>query len=181
MKRVCEWCGVSIITARSDAKFCSSQHRIYAHRAAKRSPIPRAMLERDRWMRYTAAKVPLTIDGSAASSTNPATWSSYADAARSNVGVGLGFALGDGIGCIDLDHCLVDGAPNEIAARFLETVPGHYIEVSPSGDGLHIWGTAEASVGSRQTIDGLHIERYSAGRYITVTGNVFQHGELLPL
>ena len=180
--RECGWCGRSITPRRTDAKYCSGAHRVAAHRALKASRgIPVPLLRRARWVRYSPDKVPLRTNGRHASSTDPKTWSTYTDAVRSRAGVGLGFVLGDGIGCIDLDHCLTDGRPNEVAASFLQTVPHHYIEVSPSGDGLHIWGTAEASRGSRQTVDGLHLERYSTGRYITVTGNVYQHGELLPL
>lgn len=90
--------------------------------------------------------------------------------------------LGDGFACIDLDHCLIDGAPTAAAERFLEDYPGHHIEVSPSGDGLHIWGTAEPGPGTVRTQDGsLHVERYSTGRYITVTGRIYQRGELLPI
>ncbi|MGG7510895.1 hypothetical protein [Plantibacter sp. YIM 135249] len=132
-------------------------------------------------MRRAPDKTPLRISGHNASSTNPATWSSYAEAVKSRAGVGLGFVLGDGIGCIDLDHCLIDGSPTEQAARFLESYPKHFIEISPSGDGLHIWGTSEEVPGTRGIEGGLHVERYSTGRYITVTGNVYQHGDLLPL
>lgn len=140
------------------------------------------MTTADRWVRRDSAKVPLTTDGTPASSTNPATWSSHKDAAASSVGAGLGFVLGDGFACIDLDHCLVDGVPTAAAARFLEAYPRHHIEVSPSGDGLHIWGTAKTGPGSVLTQgDGLHVERYSTGRYITVTGQVYQRGELLPI
>ena len=136
----------------------------------------------DRWVRRDARKVPLTVAGGAASSTNSATWSTYPEAAASTAGVGLGFVLGDGFACIDLDHCLVDGVPTTAAVAFLDAYQGHHIEVSPSGDGLHIWGTAEAGPGTRKvTSEGLHVERYTATRYITVTGDVYQRGELLPL
>ncbi|WP_228506202.1 hypothetical protein [Frigoribacterium sp. VKM Ac-2530] len=97
------------------------------------------------------------------------------------MGSGLGFVLGDGVGCIDLDHCLVDGVPTSAAGEVLRAYPGNYVEVSPSGDGLHIWGTADPAPGTRRVEDGLAIERYSTGRYITVTGNVFRAGTLLPL
>jgi primase-polymerase (primpol)-like protein len=96
-------------------------------------------------------------------------------------GVGLGFVLSDGIGCIDLDHRIVDGKPNEPAAAFVARYPGSFIEVSPSGDGLHIWGLRDGQPGTRLTVDGLSVETYSTGRYITVTGRVFQRGALLPL
>ncbi|WIB25827.1 DNA primase [Curtobacterium sp. MCSS17_015] len=179
--RECGYCGKSIVYKNAQARFCSDKCRNYDRRRQQRNPIPAEITKRDRWVRWNAAKVPLTASGSTASSTNPATWTTYAGATASTAGVGIGYVLGDGIGCIDLDHCLLDGKPNQEALTFLEAYPRHYIEVSPSGDGLHILGTAEAAVGRRYTANGLHIERYSTGRYITVTGNVYQHGELLPL
>jgi primase-polymerase (primpol)-like protein len=186
--RECEYCGRSIVRKNAQAKYCSDKCRNYDRRRKLSTPFPAGMMNRARWVRWDIvfrkgewAKVPLTVDGDFASSTDRDTWTTFADASASTIGAGLGFVLGDGIGGIDLDHCLVDGKPNKVAASFLETVPGHYIEVSPSGDGLHIFGTAEAALGSRKTIDGLHLERYSTGRYFTVTGNVFQHGDLLPL
>ena len=139
------------------------------------------MTSRDRWIRRSKTKVPLTIDGRAASSTDPSTWASYIAATNSTAGVGLGYVLGDRVGCIDLDHCLVDGTPNKAARDLLTNYPENYIEVSPSGDGLHIFGTADEGPGTKQTINGLSIERYTTGRYITITRNVFQRGRLAAL
>lgn len=85
----------------------------------------------------------------------------------SKVGDGLGFALGDGIGCIDLDHCVDDGVLADWAAAILDRLPATYTEVSPSGHGLHIWGRIPERPGRRVG----NVEVYSAGRYITVTGN----------
>jgi primase-polymerase (primpol)-like protein len=113
--------------------------------------------------------------------TNPATWSSYGVASSSAFGVGVGFVLGGGIACIDLDHVIVDGQLTEAAAKFVAQYPRHYIEISPSGSGLHIWGTAPEAAGTRQVLDTVSVERYSRDRYITVTGNVYQAGQLLPL
>ena len=139
------------------------------------------MLERSRWIRYSAKKVPLTIEGHAASSTDPTTWASHREASNSTAGIGLGYVLGDGIGCIDLDHCLDDGHPNDAARQLLQRYPRNWIEVSPSGDGLHIFGALAEQPGTKRTVNGLSIETYSVGRYITVTGNTFQRGQLLPL
>jgi len=122
-------------------------------------------------------KRPVTTAGAPASSTDPATWATYTAAKRSKVGDGLGYVLGDGIGCLDLDHCLVDGKPNELAREVLARLPGAYVEISPSGDGLHVWGTAPEQPG--RVRDG--VEAYSVGRYITVTGRVFRPGGLVDL
>lgn len=139
------------------------------------------MLAAPRWVRRSSNKVPLTIDGTPASSTDPTTWATYTEAAASTAGEGLGFALGDGFACIDLDHCVTNGQPNPHALAYLRRYPNNYIEYSPSGTGLHIWGTMPEQAGTRRTIHGLSVETYSANRYITITGNVYQHGTLAAL
>ena len=75
----------------------------------------------------------------------------YDEAMISSAGVGPGFVLnGDGIVCIDLDHCLTGRVLEPWAADILAACPGTYIEVSPSGDGLHIWGRALDFDGGRR-------------------------------
>lgn len=131
--------------------------------------IPVELRQLPRWIRHRS-KVPITITGNPASSTNPATWSSYQAAAKSQHGDGLGFVLnGDGLVCIDLDHCY-DGEPSAEAMELIDSLPATYIEVSPSGTGLHIWGYANLEKGRRFTRNGLSVEIYPNGRYITVTG-----------
>lgn len=89
----------------------------------------------------------------------------------SKVGVGPGFVLnGDGIVCIDLDHCLVDGVLEPWAQAIIDMVPATYVEVSPSGDGLHVWGYGELERGRRIRVDGGMVEAYATARYLTVTG-----------
>lgn len=118
-------------------------------------------------MTHSAAKVPLTPRGRPASSTNPATWSPYAAVKPFDR---RGFVLaGDGIVCLDLDHCLVDGQLTGRAAAILARCPSTYVEVSLSGTGLHIWGRGHVVDGRR--LDG--VEVYGTGRYIAVTGNRF--------
>jgi primase-polymerase (primpol)-like protein len=48
-----------------------------------------------------------------------------------------------------------------------------YTEISPSGDGLHIWGIGHLKRGRRTSWHGQPIEAYATGRYMTVTGNRF--------
>lgn len=93
------------ITARRHARFCEPRCRAAA--ARRRRTVPAELTRRPRWIRHTARKVPLTIGGATASSTDPSTWSRYSEAAASGKGAGLGFVLnGDGVVCLDLDHCL---------------------------------------------------------------------------
>ena len=158
---------------RKGAKFCSQNCGTYFRRALKRkSTFPAEMVSRDRWLRRAADKRPLTVDGKAGSSTNPRTWSSFEAANASSAGVGLGFVLGGGIGCIDLDHCFADGALADWAKEAIESItdPVLFAEISQSGEGVHIFIEAQEAPG-RKIRDGRNIERYTAGRYIAVTGN----------
>lgn len=127
-----------------------------------------------RWIRWSATKVPLTADGRAASSTNPLTWCDYDTAAASTAGVGIGFVLSpaDRIVCVDLDHCLDGrGRPKRWAEDLLADVPATYVEVSPSGDGLHVWGFGDIDKGRKSS----GVEVYGSGRYLTVTGRRWRH------
>lgn len=82
----------------------------------------------------------------------------------------MGFALGGGIGCIDLDHCLAGGRLTSFAAEVLAACPATYVEVSPSGSGLHIFGLIPEGPGFKRA----GIEAYSVGRYMTVTARPFE-------
>ena len=82
-----------------------------------------------------------------------------------------GFVLGDGIACVDLDHVIVDGVLDSVAAKILALAPNTFVEVSPSGDGLHVWGLLPEARGHMFSRDGVSVEIYSAARYMTVTNN----------
>jgi primase-polymerase (primpol)-like protein len=168
--RPCEQCGTDLpVRARADARFCSGRCRVAGHRAG----IPRALRDRPRWVTHTADRVPFTADGRrVASSTDPRTWSPYAAVSRLDR---RGFVLaGDGTVCLDLDHALVNGVPLPWVAEILAACPPTYIEVSPSGTGLHVWGLGHVGAGRRIRDGQRHVEIYDRGRYITVTG--VRHG-----
>ncbi len=108
-----------------------------------------------------------------ASSTDAGTWTTWGHASGSRVGVGAGFVLdGDGIVCVDLDHCLRGGRLTADGAVLLEGCPSTWVEVSPSGTGLHVWGYAD--VCERRVGEAGRCEVYGWGRYITVTGKRFR-------
>ena len=168
---------------RSDAKYCSQKCGTYGRRKAARTPIPAELRERDRWVRWSlrrrgtgAAKVPVTVAGRNASTVDPSTWTTYADAAASTVGDGAGFVLnGDGLACIDLDGVLDGDRLDPRASALLAEVDPFLVERSPSGRGLHAWvrhgSPTGRSVYTRP--DGLRVEWYTDGRYMTVTGDRF--------
>jgi len=114
--------------------------------------------------------------GNKASSTNPKTWADFDFAARALAqhdysGLGFVFTKDGGIVGVDIDHCVdpENGALNETAAAILEKLPPTYIEISPSGTGLHIFlRGAMPEGGSRNAKSG--VEMYSHARYFTMTG-----------
>ena len=154
------------VTARSDARYCSPACRQKAYRA-RRGGIPASMRDRARWVRHDARKRPLTATGRPASVTDPGTWSSYAEVSRSKHGTGVGVVLGDGLGCIDLDHCISDGVIAPWAQAVLDANPDTFTEISQSGAGIHLWGSLPEGKG-RVIRDGRNIEIYSAGRFIAL-------------
>ena len=173
--RSCSYCSSSISPLRrADVKYCSPKCRNAAHREGLAGVIPAELLSRDRWIRHTSSKRPLSITGGAASSTDPSTWSNFAEAHSSSAGAGLGFVLnGDGLVCLDLDHVLDGDLLAEWAASLLAELPPTYVEVSPSGDGLHVWGLGHLERGRRVSFRGGTVEAYSSGRYLTITGRPY--------
>lgn len=125
-------------------------------------------------MRRTADKRPITVTGAPGSSTNPATWSTYSEAAASTAGVGLGYALGDGIGCWDLDDCFERARLKPWAQEILDAVDPLFVEVSQSGTGIHIFVTTDAAHGRVKRFTDHRVEFYPTGRYIAVTGRTLK-------
>jgi len=121
-----------------------------------------------------------------ASSTDPATWGTFDQARAAYLGgnrTGVGIVLdGDGMVGVDIDHCVVDGKPTPKAMALLDKLEAAYIEVSPSGTGLRAIGYGEQlDAGVNGVLDGLHVEFYSTGRYLTLTGMTIKAGPIAPL
>lgn len=121
-------------------------------------------------MNRRMTKVPLTLTGRMASSTGPSTWTTYERAKASKIGDGIGFVLGDGIGCVDLDDCFEpDGSLHPVARDVLAEFPHPLrVEISVSGKGLHILHRTPEGPGSMKFIDGQMVERYSRQRFIVL-------------
>lgn len=170
----CAHCGQSF-AARAHAVTCSPRCRVAAHRARRAASLPTALTQRDRWVLHDRRKVPRQINNAPASSTNPETWTSFDLASQAARGRGLGFVLnGDGIACIDLDKCFANRTLEPWAAKIVAEAGRTYIEVSPSGTGLHIWGKAHVGKGFRSE----SVEVYDRGRYMTVTGKPWMDAPL---
>ena len=121
-------------------------------------------------------KVPMSISGKKASTTDPSTWSSYGEALSHNAsnvkvdGIGFVFTVNDPFCGIDLDKCRnpdtgeIEGWAQTIIQSF-----DSYTEVSPSGGGIHII-VAGRKHGAKSRKE--HIEIYDTVRYFTVTENI---------
>jgi len=169
-------------------RFCNGACRVANHRlrdqlAVRRSSVPAALLERERWMLHRR-KRPMAVGGWWASINDSSVWVSYQEAqdALKNPQVradGIGFILnGDGVVCLDLDGCVVDGVIDPLAQAFIDALGTSYVEFSPSGQGLHIWGFSDLSRGKVLAGGALKVEMYPNGRFITWTGNVVQDAPL---
>jgi putative DNA primase/helicase len=118
-------------------------------------------------------KVPYSVSGGKASTSNPKTWAPL-DAALSHAaehgmsGVGFVFTEDDPFAGIDIDKCR-DAGTGEIEPWAWKIVAAFdsYTEVSPSGTGLHIF--VKATLPGPNNRKG-PLEMYESGRYFTLTG-----------
>lgn len=173
MKITCEQCKGEFDAAGSRGrtpKYCSGRCRQRAHRA-RTNTIPAFMCERAAWCRADG-KRPIMVDGSPASSTNPATWTTFAEV-KTGTGDGCGVMLGNGLGCYDLDHCYTAGNLDDWAVEFIKTIdaPIIYAERSISGEGLHIFIKANERAGQKLRFMGKAVEAYTRQRFIRTTFN----------
>ncbi len=145
--------------------------------------IPDELRDLDRWVGWAWTrkdgkwtKPPIKTNGRNASSTNPATWTTFdkAIAAYQNGTFdGIGFVLteDDDFAGTDLDHCVEDGHIEEWAQEVIDRI-GSYTEISPSGTGVRIVVRGKLPPGGRKVdSDGRKIEMYDSGRYLTLTGS----------
>lgn len=162
--------------------------------------IPAELRRLSRWVTWRAEseggktkprKTPYRADlpHTRASSTDPETWCSfeqaeaaYLDGDRTGVGLVLD-GTGDLAG-VDIDECrdAATGTVDPAALALLDSMAAAYVEVSPSGTGLRAFGYAPPlDTGCAGILDGLKLELYSKGRYLTLTGQTIKAGPLGPL
>jgi putative DNA primase/helicase len=143
--------------------------------------VPAELKNRRQWVvwRYEVrdgkkTKVPYNAHTArSASSTDLETWA-YFDAALDAYnnggwdGIGLVFSSGDPYAGIDLDDVRnpETGELEERAQAILDSFPGAYKEVSPSGTGVHLIIRGKVP----KVLKLKWIEAYSQERFFTVTG-----------
>jgi putative DNA primase/helicase len=135
-------------------------------------------------------KIPFQVNGLYAKSNDPSTWATFGAvlAAYQRGGFdGIGLCFGGELVGIDLDLCFDDaGNLTPWAADILDLCPLTYIEVSPSGKGLHllcIGALPEVYNERRQWKIGDHcgveVYAYPSHKYFTVTGRIYGESHAL--
>lgn len=116
---------------------------------------------------------------------DPSNWGSIDDVVGAyTLGdyAGVGFDLnGDGLIGIDLDNCVTDGTPDPQAMALMDRLGAAYVEFSPSGRGLRGFGYGPQIAGGKRDLDGVSVELYSNGQYLTLTGHTLRTGPLAQL
>jgi hypothetical protein len=150
--------------------------------------MPPELRERHCWVVWKGRKVPFcaVAQNSTASVSDPNTWTSFeqAQAAYKEGGYsGVGFVLtaGDPIVGVDLDKCVAGGRPVPAAMNLMDRIGCAYIELSPSGTGLHGFGYGADIGGVTGEMDGQRVELYSRARYFTVTGRPLISGPFVQM
>lgn len=141
--------------------------------------IPDALAILPQWVCWGAKGKPRKMPfdprtGTPAKAGQPETWADFQTAAQAveagRFG-GVGFEF-DAAGCvvgIDFDHCLHDGKCDPWVEAWVTKLDS-YTEISPSGEGLHVFCSAHLP---GQAIKRKEAEMYDRGRYFTMTGRLY--------
>lgn len=151
----------------------------YENIPAELKSLPRWVCWRFEQRGGKATKVPYTPTGRRAKSNDPATWAAFDECRAAHERGrfdGIGFQLdGSGIVGVDIDHAKdAAGNWNTAAADITERLAS-YAEISPSGEGVHIFIKA-VKPGSKSKNAAAGVEMYDTKRFFTVTGNLYREG-----
>ena len=131
---------------------------------------------KDKTAKNPWTKKPLQLNGLGASSTDSSTWSEFDEALRfyrtQRIRCdGIGFMFTEPFVGVDLDHHRnpETGALDDFAFGVVSRLPGAYVEVSPSGTGIHLIARGSRFSGPRKD-DELGLEIYDSSRYFATTG-----------
>lgn len=138
-------------------------------------------LETDSKGRLTKVPYSPNYDGRA-SSTNPKTWGTFAEAVRKYEsrpdfynGLALIISKEYRLVFIDIDHCVGDdGLLNETASDIVDSFSEQYMEFSQSGTGIHIITRGQIPKSFKNSQNG--VEMYDDKRFVALTGNVWFGG-----
>ncbi len=123
-------------------------------------------------------KVPYKINGAKARINSATDFSSFDSVSKLvDKYAGIGMGVFNGFSAIDIDHCVEDGVPNEMATDIINTMKS-YTELSPSGTGVRIIFKVDDFNYDKITY-GIHnrkrkLEVYVSGatnKFVTLTGN----------
>jgi putative DNA primase/helicase len=121
------------------------------------------------WKHSGKHKVPYTLDGKLASTTNPDCWSTYDQCTQVEGfnGTGLVLELATGIIGIDIDHVAPNGKLLDTGARIVSEL-NSYTEWSPSRTGIHILLEGFLPEGCKRKVGDY--EMYDRAQFLTFTG-----------
>lgn len=121
--------------------------------------------------------------GNVCDAHDPAVWTDHdtaralADRWGSSFGVGFVITAADDVWCLDLDGARTPTGWSPLALQLVASLPGTAVEVSQSGQGLHVWGRGAVPPHSSKRVD-LGLELYSERRFILLgsgaTGDMSQ-------
>ena len=126
--------------------------------------------------------------GQLAKTNDPSTFADFGTAMKAYAmggWDGIGYRVSEGIGAIDIDHCIrEDGSLNDVAASILAFLPDAYFEKSPSGTGLRGFFRLSPDFAYDKTVYYINnrqhgLEVYLPGttnRFVTVTGDEYRAG-----
>ncbi len=129
-------------------------------------------------------------NGQLARTNDPSTFADFSTAMKAYAmggWDGIGYRVSEGIGAIDIDHCIrEDESLNDVAASILSFFPDAYFERSPSGTGLRGFFRLSPDFAYDKTVYYINnrkhgLEVYLPGitnRFVTVTGDVFRSGSV---
>ena len=141
--------------------------------------VPEELRAYPQWVNwYQAGKHKIPVNPATLGSAGvhwETTWAPFpqavATAVRHRLGVGFVLTEADPYTCVDLDRCVGEGGQVSEQTRAILAGLSGYVELSPSGAGLHIWIKTDQPLNRRTR----GIEIYSSARWITVTDRSNPH------
>lgn len=122
-------------------------------------------------------KIPTNLAGEAVDPHLPAHWLDAQTACNAaqlfGQGWGVAFTItsADPFFLLDIDACLIDGQWSPVAQELMGRLNGAAVEVSQSGQGLHIIGSGAGAAGEHGCKNtGLGLELYTEARFVALTG-----------